>query len=63
MMDLKPSQLQYMHILCFTTYQKKLYIDKELVKSQIESIKENEEKYYDIPHLTFSYDGGKEQAA
>ena len=39
------------------------YINEELVKSQIESIKENEKTYHNNLDPVFSCDGGEGQAA
>ena len=39
------------------------YINQELVKSQIESITENEKTYHNIPDPVFSCDGGEGQVA
>ena len=54
-----------MHVLFCTTYVKKnnWYIDKELVKSNIESIKENTKTYHNIPDPAFLYDGSEGQVA
>ena len=43
----------YLHNIC---KKNNSYIDEELLKSQIESIKENEKTHYNIPDPVFSND-------
>ena len=65
-MDLKLKTIPVVIYACFALhniYEKNnSHIDKELVKSHIESIKENE-KTYNIPDPVFSYDGCEGQVA
>ena len=50
-----------MHVLFCTIAVKKnkVYIDEEVVKSQIEILKKNEENYKNVPDPIFSFDCGE----
>ena len=66
-MDLKLETISFVIYACLGLHniceKNNLYIGEELVKSQTESIKENEEKYHNISHLVFPYDWDKGQIA
>ena len=66
-MDLKLETIPVVVYACLVLHniceKNNSYIDEELVESQIESIKENEKTYRNIPHPIFSYDGGEGQVA
>ena len=52
-----------LHKICKDNNNNNSYIDQELVKSQIESIKKKEGTCYTIPDPVFSYDMGKGKVA
>ena len=62
-MDLKLKTIAVVIYACFALHniceKNNSHIDKELVKSQIESIKQDEKTYHNIPDPVFSYDGGE----
>ena len=66
-MDLKFETIPFVIYACLGLHnicqKNDLYIGEELVKSQTESIKDNEEKYYNISLLVFPYDWDKGQIA
>ena len=66
-MDLKLRTIPVVIYACFVLHNicenNNSYIEEELVKSQIESIKENEKTYHNIPNPVFSHDRGEGQVA
>ena len=62
-MDLKLEILPAVIYACFILHnyceKNKLYIDEEVVKSQIEILKKNEENYKNVPDPIFSFDCGE----
>ena len=62
-MDLKLEILPTIIDVCFILHnyceKSKVYIDDEVVKSQIEILKKNEENYKNVPDPVFSFDCGE----